>query len=150
MKIIFTQDVPGMGQKHEIKTAKAGYVCNYLIPKKLAKLATPANLNWLKARGEALAKKKEKEGTETQNLAILIAKKSFKMEVKVGDEGQLFESINKEKISAMLAEQNFEIKKSQIQLEEAIKKLGKYKIELKLNPSTKVDIDLEVSAVNER
>ena len=150
MKVIFTQDVPGMGQKHEVKIVKAGYVRNYLIPKKLVKLATPANLNWLKAQGEALAKKKEKEGTETQNLATLITKKDFKIEVKVGERGQLFESINKEKIVAILAEQNFETKKSQIQLEEPIKKLGKYEIELRLSPSTKVNIHLEVSAVNER
>ncbi len=149
MKVIFTQDVPGIGQKYEVKKVKAGYIRNYLIPKKLAKLATPANLNWLKAQGETLTKKKEKEGVEAQNLATLIAKKDFKLEMKVGERGQLFESINKEKIIAMLAEQNFKIKKSQIQLEKPIKKLGKYKIELKLSPSTKVDLHLQVSAVNE-
>jgi len=45
--------------------------------------------------------------------------------VKVGEREQLFESINKDKIIAILAKQNFEIKKSQIQLEEPIKKTGK-------------------------
>ena len=147
MKVIFTQDVPEMGQKHEVKTVKAGYARNYLIPKKLVKLATSANLNWLKAQEEVSAKKREKAGTETQNLATLIAKENFKIEVKVGEREQLFESINKDKIIAILAKQNFEIKKSQIQLEEPIKKLGKYKIEIKLSPSAKININLEISAI---
>ena len=147
MKVIFTQDVPEMGQKHEVKIVKAGYARNYLIPKKLVKLATSANLNWLKAQEGAAAKKREKAGTETQNLATLIAKENFKIEVKVGEREQLFESINKEKIIAILAKQNFEIKKSQIQLEEPIKKLGKYKIEIKLSSSVKVNINLEISSI---
>lgn len=148
MKIIFTQDVPGIGQKHEVKKMKAGYVRNYLIPKKLAKLATPTNLNWLKAQGKTLTEKKKKGAIEAQNLATLIAKKNFEIKTRVGEKGQLFESINKEKIVSLLTEQNFKIKKSQLQLENPIKELGKYEIKIDLNSSTTAVLHLQVSAIN--
>ncbi len=77
MKVIFTQDVPEMGQKHEVKVVKAGYARNYLIPKKLVKLATSANLNWLKAQEEVSAKKREKAGTETTKFSYFNSKRKF-------------------------------------------------------------------------
>ena len=146
MKVIFTEDVPGVGQKHEVKKVRNGYAQNYLIPRKLVKLATVANLNWLKAQNVKKESKKNKAEIEAQNIATLIKKQSFVIKVRVGERGQLFASINQEKIASMLVEKGFKIKKSQIQLEKPIKELGKYEIVIMLTPTTKVNFTLQIES----
>ena len=48
MKVILLQDVKSLGKKGEIVETAEGYGRNYLLPRKLAKEATAANLNQAK------------------------------------------------------------------------------------------------------
>ena len=66
--------------------------------------------------------------------------------MKVGDEGQLFESINNQKIVEKLKEMGFEVKKSQIKLENPIKELGEFPINISLDHNLEAEIKLIVTA----
>ncbi len=51
MKVIFLQDVPKVGKRHDVKEINDGYAMNFLLPRKLAVLATPGALpNWISER----------------------------------------------------------------------------------------------------
>ena len=144
MKIILLQDIDNLGKKYEIKEVADGYARNFLIPKGLAKPATKENLKWLESQKEIEVKKAEEELKKVQEVATNIDGQEIIILVKVGAEGQLFESITSQKIYEKLKELGFEIKKSQIDLPEPIKELGEFPVKIKLEHNLEAEIRIIV------
>jgi len=140
MRVILLQDVENLGKKYEIKEVKDGYARNFLIPKGLAKPATEEALKWLEIQKEIEAKKAEEELKKVQEIASAIDGQEIAIPVKIGEEGQLFESITSQKISEKLKELGFEIKKTQIDLPEPIKELGEFPIKIKFEHNLEAEI----------
>jgi large subunit ribosomal protein L9 len=140
MKIILLQDVENLGKKHEVKEVASGYARNFLLPKGLIKEATKANLKWLEAQKEIEAKKAEEELKQVQDFASSIDGQEIVMTVKVGEEGQLFESVTSQKISEKLKESGFDIKKNQIELLESIKEPGEFPIKIKFSHNLEAEV----------
>jgi large subunit ribosomal protein L9 len=140
MRVILLQDVEKLGKKYEIKEVKDGYARNFLIPKKLAIPATNKNLNWLEKQKEKEIKKAEEELKKIQELATAIDGQEIIIPVKVGEEGQLFESITIQKIWEKLKENGFNVTKNQILLNSPIKELGEFPIKIKFPHNLEVEI----------
>src|SRR3989344_1656190 len=130
MKVILLQDVENLGKKYEVKNVKAGYARNFLIPGGLVKIATKEALKWLETQKEGEEKKAEEALKKIQNLVSQVDGLEITIPVKVGEEGQLFESITSQKITEKLKEGGFEIKKNQIVLEQPLKELGEFPIKI--------------------
>ncbi len=145
MKVILLQDVDKVGKKFQVKTVSDGYAKNFLFPKNLAKPATPEALKWLEMQEEIGRKKAEEHLQETEKIASSIDGAEVIVPVKVGDEGQLFESVNAQKIAEKLKELGVEIKKSQIILEEPIKELGEYPVKVKFDHNLEAEVKVIVS-----
>lgn len=145
MKVILMQDVENLGKKYEVKEVKSGYARNFLFPEKLAKAATREALKWLTAQKEVIEKQAEEDLKKAQGLASGLDGLELNISVKVGEEGQLFESINSQKIAEKLKETGFEVKKSQITLENPIKELGEFPINIVLDHNLEAEIKLIVS-----
>jgi len=145
MKVILLQDVDGLGKKYEAKEVKNGYARNFLLPQKLAKAATKKALKWLEDQKEIINKEAEEDLKRAQELASMLDGSEVAINVKIGEEGQLFESINNQKIAEKLKEMGFEIKKSQIKLEEPIKELGEFPIKISLDHNLEAEISLIIS-----
>src|SRR3989344_3849438 len=111
MKVILLQDVNKLGKKYEVKNVSDGHARNFLIPKGLVKPATKEALEWLELQREILRKTAEDDLKKTEDRVSSIDGQELMIQVKLGDEGQLFESINAQKISEKLKEIGFEIKK---------------------------------------
>jgi len=146
MKIILLQDVEGLGKKYDIKDAKDGYARNFLLPEKLARAATKQALKWLADQKEVIEKEAEEDLKKAQALASDLDGSELNIAVKVGDEGQLFESINSQKIAEKLKEMGFEVKKSQIKLENPIKELGEFPISISLDHNLEAEIKVIIIA----
>ena len=144
MKVILLQDIENLGKKYEVKEVKNGYARNFLIPQGLVKIATKENLEWFKAQKEVEAQKAEGELKKVQSLASTIDGQEIIIQVKVGEESQLFESITVQKILDELKKLNFEIKKSQIELEQPIKELGEFPVKIKLEHNLEPEIKVIV------
>ena len=140
MRIILLQDVENLGKKYEIKEVKDGYARNFLIPKGLAKIATDETLKWLETQKEIEAKKAEEELKKIQERATAIDGQEIIIPVKIGEDGQLFESITSQKISEKLKELGFEVKKPQIELIEPIKELGEFPVKIKFEHNLEAEI----------
>jgi large subunit ribosomal protein L9 len=145
MKVILLQNVEDLGRKYEVKDVKDGYARNFLFPEKLAKPATEEALKWLQDQKEVIAKEAEEDLKKSQELASKIDGIEVNISVKIGDEGQLFESINSQKIAEALKEMGFEVKKSQIELSSPIKELGEFPISIKLDHNLEAEIKLIVA-----
>lgn len=145
MKVILLQDVEGLGKKYEVKEVKSGHARNFLLPEKLAKAATKQALKWLAEQKEVIEKQAEEDLKKAQEVASKLDGSELTIMVKVGPEGQLFESINSQKIVEKLKEMGFEIKKSQVKLENPIKDTGEFPVSINLDHNLEVEIKVIVT-----
>ena len=140
MRVILLQDIDKLGKKYDIKEVKNGYARNFLIPNGLAKLATKEALIWVETQKEIEAKKAEESLKKVQEIASMMEGLEVMIPVKIGEEGQLYESITAQKISEKLKEMDFEIKRNQIELPEPIKELGEVPVKIKFEHNLEVEI----------
>ena len=140
MRVILLQDIENIGNKYDVKEIKDGYARNFLIPKKMVKLATDKNLKWLEIQKEIQAKKSEQGLEKAQGTATKLDGLEIIIPVKIGEENQLFESINAQKIAEKIKELGFEVKKTQIDLEEPIKEAGEFSLKIKLEHNLEAEI----------
>lgn len=142
MKVILLDDVAKIGKKYDVKDVADGYARNFLIPKKLAELATPAKLEKLDELKKAAATDAENKLKEIQALASKLDGQELTITEKIGKEGQLFESINSKKISEALEKAGFKIDKKQINLDKPIKELGEFDVKINFDMGLEATIKL--------
>ncbi len=140
MKVILLQSVDKIGKKFEVKEVADGYARNFLLARNLGKKATPEALEWLEMQRELISTKAEEELKNTQDLASSLDDLEVPILVKVGEEGQLFESINAQKIAERLKEMGHELKKNQIKLEDPIKETGEFLVKIALEHNLEAEI----------
>ena len=107
-----------------------------------ANILHPDRLNEL---GENIRRKAEEELKKAQEVASTIDDLEVAIPVRVGENDQLFESINSQKICEKLKEMSFDIKKSQIELAEPIKEIGEFPVKIKLEHNLEVEIRVIVT-----
>ena len=146
MKVILLQDIEGLGKKYEVKEVKNGHARNLLLPEKKARAATKEALKWLADQKEVIDKEVEEDLKKAQALASSLDGLELNINVKTGDEGQLFESINNQKIADKLKEMGFEVKKAQIKLESPIKETGDFPVSVTLTHNLEAEIKVIVTA----
>lgn len=145
MRVILLQDIDKVGKKYEVKNVSDGYARNFLIPKGLVRPATEEALEWLEIQKEILRKTAEEDLKKTETRASSIDGMELIIPVKIGDSGELFESINAQKISEKFKELGFDIKKSQIALENPIKEIGEFLAKVHFAHNLEVEIKVIVT-----
>ncbi len=133
MKVILTQDIKSVGKKGQIIDASDGYARNYLIPKKLAVVADATNLNELKMKQDANKYRRDMTMANAKELSEKMKGYELIFKIKAGDNGKTFGSVTSKDIAEQLNKKYFvEVDKKKICLDDAIKTLGVYNIEIKL------------------
>jgi len=145
MKVILIKDIEKLGKKYEVKEISSGYARNYLIPKKLAVQATDKLLKWVEVKREEQEKKAEEKLEKVTNSVSKIDGLEVEISVKVGEEDQLFEKINQQKISDALKELGYDIKKTQIELKEPLQEIGEFPVKLKFPDSLEAEIKVIIT-----
>jgi len=145
MKVILLQDVDKIGKKYEVKEVAQGYARNFLFAKNLAKPATTEALEWLEMQKEISSQKAEEELKSIQDLASSLDDLEVPIVVKVGEEGQLFESINAQKVSEHLKELGYVVKKNQIKMEDPIKEVGEFPVKITLEHNLEAEIRIIIT-----
>jgi len=132
MKVILIQKIEKLGNRGDVKNVSSGYARNFLMPNKMAVLATVKNLKDLESQKELEAKQAEEELHLYQEIASQMDGLELEILAKTGDDGKLFGSINAQKISEALKTKGFDVNKDQIKLENQIKEIGEYDVSLEL------------------
>lgn len=133
MKVILLEDITNLGRMGDTVTVKAGYARNYLIPRKLALVATAQNLKAQQNQLQALEKRKEKVIEEAKSLSEKLAGAMLSFSRKCGSKGQLFGSVTNMDIATALEEQGLEVDRRDIVLTEPIKSIGDFDVTVKLH-----------------
>jgi len=146
MKIILLQTYENLGKVGEIVNVKPGFARNYLIPNKIASLATAQNIKALEVFLKAQETKEAKNRVNLEALSKKLNSLTLKFEVQVGEDEKLFGSVTSQMISDELAEKGYTIDKKEIQLDDSIKELGNYKIGINLGYELDTKIKIKVVA----
>ena len=145
MEVILIQDVANLGYKNDIVKVKDGYGRNYLIPNKLAIIASDSNVKQLNENLKQQAKKLAQQLADAQALAEKLAATVINVAVKANEDGKIFGTVTTAQIADALAAQGFEIDRRIISVE-PVKELGEVVATARLHREVKAEIKLNVVA----
>ena len=145
MKLILNSDIKSLGRKGDIVNVAKGYARNYLLPQKLAILATTSNLEF----AEKLQEKRQQQAQVNSELAdsIITALADAKIVISQNstDEGTLYAAISNEQIvEAIETFSGYKLEESQIDMKDQVKEIGLHTVTVVLGPETQFDTTLEV------
>ncbi len=149
MKVILIDTLPGWGNIGDEIEVKGGFARNYLIPKGIAVEATEGNRRKFAAQKKLVEKLDARKREHALAIAKKIAGKNFVMKMKAGDKGTLFGSVTALQIAELLKKEGVIIDKRNIVISTPIKKIGEYKVELRLHNEVKTEISLTVEPETE-
>jgi large subunit ribosomal protein L9 len=133
MKVILRKNYDQLGKIGDLVEVKDGFARNFLLPRQIAYIATKGNIRTLEEEKQQVAKKEVKELEAAKVLAGELENVSITIPVKVGEEDKIFGSVTSQMICDALKEKNYNIDKRKIDLEEPIKALGIYSVNVKLH-----------------
>ena len=127
MKVLLLQDLATMGQAGEVHVVAGGYARNFLMPQGIAVPATKGVLKQAEEIREAGLRRRAKEIAGAEAQATIINSKKLLFEVKAGETGRMYGSINTADLGDRLGEKvDFEIDRRKILLDSPIRDLGMY------------------------
>ena len=145
MKIILIETVPALGKAGDLVQVAAGYGRNYLIPKKQALEASPANLQLLERQKQLFLQKAGNEKQRAQEMAAQIASLPCSISRPVGESEKLFGSVTSLDVQKFLSEKGISLDRRKIHLPAPIKTLGLFTIPIKLHPEVIAQLKVEVN-----
>ncbi|MGH2775533.1 MAG: 50S ribosomal protein L9 [Actinomycetota bacterium] len=150
MKIILAKDVETLGHKGDVVTVSDGYARNYLVPKGLALVASRGALKQAeqmrRAREEALRKAKD----EAVAQVALLGSSPVYISARAGEDGKLFGSVTKNDIARAVQDQlEQDVDARQVRLDESLRRLGTFSIEVHLHEEVNALVSVEVIAHEE-
>lgn len=129
MRVIFLQDVPRVGKRHDIKEVNDGYAMNFLFARKLAEVATPKAITELEKRKKNIEIEREVQTDLLMKNLEEIKDKILHIKAKADEKGHLFSGIHKKEIVEEMKKQNHaDIAEEFITLEKPIKEIGEHEI----------------------
>lgn len=144
MKVILLRDVESLGSAGEVVQVKSGFARNFLIPQRQALVASDTNVAQFESKRKEHAAVSERERRAAEAVAKQLEADSLTAQVRVGEEDRLFGSVTVQNIADLLAEKDYDIDRRAIQLEEPIRALGVYTIDVRLHADVTANVKLWV------
>lgn len=134
MRVILTDDVAGLGNSGSEVTVKGGYARNFLLPSRLAVLASRKNKAINEHHRRVIARQQEKLLNAAKATAEQLSKLSLTVARQVGEGERIFGTVTTGELEKMIKAEGIEVSRKDIVLTEEIKKTGIYGAEIKLHP----------------
>jgi large subunit ribosomal protein L9 len=146
MEVILRETIDSLGRAGQVVKVADGYARNYLLPKKLAYLATPGNLKVIESERNSLLKKEAKQQDDAAKLKEMLDKVEITIRRKVGEQKALYGSVTNADVAEELVKKGFEIEKRKIHMDDHIKSIGEYDIPIRLFKDVTASVKLKVEA----
>lgn len=146
MKVILNENIETLGHIGDIVKVAPGYARNFLLPKKLAILATDKNAKALDHTKRQMAYKKNKALEAAKNMVAKLEALSIVISHKAGEEGKLFGAVTNIEIAAFLKDNGFDIDRKSIILADTIKHIGEFSASVKIHPEVTATLKITVAA----
>tara|TARA_Y100001934_G_C11608426_1_gene430924 strand:+ start:55 stop:504 length:450 start_codon:yes stop_codon:yes gene_type:complete len=148
MKVILRSNVEGVGNTGDLVEVANGYAQNFLMPKGLAMRATEGAVSQAAAmkRSRDLQDLKQREVAE--EAAQRLEAVAISIQARVGQDDQLYGSVTTSDIAeAVQAQTGIELDRRNMSLEEPIRQVGTYQVEMRLHPEVRAQLTVEVASV---
>ena len=146
MEVILREHVDNLGRRGEVVKVADGYARNYLLPRKLALLATEGNRKQIERERAKLDAKEEEEKDVSEAMAARMAGVEIVIARKVGETEALYGSVTSADIAEALAAKGFEIERRKLTLPEPIKQVGEFDVPVKLHRDVIAHVKVKVIA----
>jgi large subunit ribosomal protein L9 len=146
MEVILREHVDNLGRRGEIVKVADGYARNYLLPRKLALLATESNKKQIERERAKLEAREADEKRVAEAMAERMANIEVVVARKVGETDALYGSVTTSDIAEALAVKGFDIDRRKMLLAEPIKKLGDFDIPIRLQRDVTATVKVRVVA----
>jgi large subunit ribosomal protein L9 len=146
MKVILMTDVPALGHRGETRDVANGYARNFLLPRKLAVPATPANVKNVEHLKRQRVREEHRALEAAKATATRIEGLTLAATARASDDGRLYGSVSAQDIVEFLERHQISIEKRRVQLEEPIKALGDYKVPVRLHGDVTATLTVSVTA----
>jgi large subunit ribosomal protein L9 len=141
MDVILLQDVDKLGLRGEVVNVARGYMRNYLEPRRLAEVATPARVSEVHRREAERAKHEARTLDQAQGIAATLEKTVLRFEVHAGPQGTLFGSITPTDIAEEIwRTRKIRVDRRKIDLDDPIKRVGRYAIPIDVFADVRVEV----------
>lgn len=144
MKVILKEDIINLGYKDDVVEVKSGYGRNYLIPQRLAVIASPSALKVLAENLKQRAHKIAKLKADAEAVAETLKDVSLTISAKTSPTGTIFGSVTNIQIAEALEKLGHNIDRKIIIVKDNVKEIGKYTAIVKLHKEVSVEIPFEV------
>ena len=144
MKILLVKTVESLGTAGDTVNVADGYARNYLFPRKLAVPYTPGATKMADQYRKDALEKEAKAAQEAEELAARLAEQVFTITASADENGHLYGGVSEREIADVLSGSGFDLDRRNVLLDEHIKNVGEYRIELKISGSIHQEIVLKV------
>ena len=144
MKIILRQNHEKLGKMGDVVEVKDGYARNFLLPRNIAYVANASSLRTLQEEKKQHVDREKRQHHGAEKLAADLEKLSITLKMKVGEDEKLFGSVTTQMIADAIQEKGMTIDKRVIELEEPVKALGIYTVNVKLHPAVAAKVKVWV------
>jgi large subunit ribosomal protein L9 len=146
MQAILLSEVDGLGEAGSVVTVARGYMRNYLLPRGLAELATPARIAEIQRREEQRKVAEARAEEQARELADLLGRTILTLKAKAGGDGRLFGSITSADVATAIEEaRGVRIDRRQINVDPPIRAVGTYAVPIELAPGLTTEVKTIVS-----
>ena len=149
MEVILLESLNKLGKIGDIVSVKDGFARNYLIPQKKALRANKENKDYFTKIKDEVLKKNKESISNAESLLKKISTKEIIFIRNASDNGQLYGSVSPKDISNYFNDNKVDIKPSNINLHNAIKKIGIYDINIKLHAEVSCNLKINVATSTE-
>lgn len=133
MRVIFTQDIPGVARRDQVREVSDGYAVNFLLPKGLAVKVTPERILAVAAKAKAEEQLAIKNQKQAENWSNQLRGRAVTILASASSEGTLYAGITATMLAQAINSQlKVPVMPNQIVLSQGLKKIGKWPVELKL------------------
>jgi large subunit ribosomal protein L9 len=144
MEVILCETIPSLGKEGEVIKVKDGYARNFLIPQGYALYATSVSAADITHKQKMLKDRRMRQIKTEQDLANAISGVELLVRVKVGEEDRVFGSVTNKDISKALAAKGFEVDRRKVILEEPIRALGEYTVNVRFSGDIEAKVRVRV------
>jgi len=145
MQVVLLERVEKLGQMGDVVKVKDGFARNFLLPKKKALRATKTNLAYFQTQRVQLEARNLERKSDAQVISSKLEGKVFMLLRQAGDRGQLYGSVSPRDISDAISAGGFDVARTQVPLDKAIKDIGLHPVYVVLHPEVRVKVTINVA-----
>ncbi|MGD0273140.1 MAG: 50S ribosomal protein L9 [Gaiellaceae bacterium] len=141
MNVILLQDVDNLGLRGDVVSVARGYARNFLIPRKLAEVATTAKVEELRKRDARRTLQEARSGEQAETIAETLRKTVLRFEMKAGPTGALFGSVTPSDIADEIWRvRKIRIDRRKIELPDPLKRIGTHLVPIQIFEGVSVEV----------